>query len=90
MLRQAARKIIKYLSATDQLGLTFRKDSKLEKVQLEHDLETYVDGDYAQKADDRRLISCASACCRGTLVPWFSRTQKCVALFTTEVSTRYG
>ena len=54
---KAARKIIEYLSVTAHLGLTFRKDSKLEDVQLEYDLETYVDADYAHKADDRRVRS---------------------------------
>ena len=39
---KAARKIIEYVSATAHLGLTFRKDSQLEDVQLEYDLETYV------------------------------------------------
>lgn len=81
---KAARKIIEYLSATAHLGLTFRKDSKLEEVQLEYDLETYVDADYAHKADDRRSVSGVAVCCGGTLVSWFSRTQKCVTLSTTE------
>ena len=54
---KAARKIIEYLSAAAHLGLTLRKDSKLEDVQLEYDLETYVDLDYAHKADDRRSVS---------------------------------
>ena len=44
---KAARKIIEYLSATAYLGLTFRKDSKLEGAQLDYDFETYVDADYA-------------------------------------------
>ena len=48
---KAAREIIEYLSTTAHLGLTFRKDSKLEDVQLEYDMETYVDADYAHKAD---------------------------------------
>ena len=51
---KAARKIIEYLSAAAHLGLTFRKDRKLEGLLLEHDLETYVDADYPHKADDRR------------------------------------
>ena len=37
---KAARKIIEHLGATVHLGLTFRKDSKPEDVQLEYDLET--------------------------------------------------
>ena len=77
-------KIIEYLSAMAHLGLTFRKDSKLEDVQLDYDLETYVDGYYAHKADGRRSVSCVAVCCGGTLVSWSSRTQKCLALSTTE------
>ena len=81
---KAARKIIEYLSTTAKLGLTFRKDNKLEDVQLEYDLETYVDADYAHKADDRRSVSGVAVCCGGTLASRFSRTQKCVTLSTTE------
>ena len=53
-------------------------------VQLEYDLETYVDADYAHKAEDRRSVSGVAVSCGGTLVSWFSRTQKCVTLSTTE------
>ena len=53
-------------------------------MQLEYDLETYLDADYAHKADDRRSVSGVAVCCGGTLVSWFSRTQKCVTLSTTE------
>ena len=81
---KAARKVLEYLSATAHLGLTFRKDSKLGNVQLEYDLETYVDADYAHKAEDRRSVSGVAVCCRGTLVFWFSRTQKYVTPSTTE------
>ena len=62
---EAARKIIEYLSATDHLVLTFRKDSKLEKVQLDYELETYVDEDYAHKADDRRSVYAVAGCFGG-------------------------
>ena len=65
---KAARNTIKYLSPKAHLGLKFRKDSKLEDVQLEYDLETYVDADYAHKADDRRSVSSVAVCCGGTLV----------------------
>ena len=53
-------------------------------MQLESDLETYVDADYVHKADDRFAVSGVAVCCRGTLVSWFSRTYKCVTLSTTE------
>ena len=80
---KAARKVIEHLSATAHLGLVFRTDSKLEDVQLEYDLDMYVNADYAHKTDDRRPVSGVAVCCGGTLVSWFSRTQKCVTLSTT-------
>ena len=52
-------------------------------MQLEFDLETYVDANYAHKAG-RRSVSGVAVSCGGALVSWFSRTQKCVTLFTTE------
>ena len=76
--------ILEYLNATSGLGLTFRKDSDLGSVQLGIDLETYVDADYAHKAEDRRSVSGVAVSCGGVLVYWFSRTQKCVTLSTTE------
>ena len=51
---------------------------------MEYDLETYVDADYAHRADDRRSVSGVAVRCGGTLVSRFSRTQKCVTLSTTE------
>ena len=50
---------------------------------MEFDLETYVDAGSAHKAEDRRSVSDVAVCCGGTLVSWFSRTQKCVTLSTT-------
>ena len=81
---KAALKILEYLNATSDLGLVFKKSSNLECIQLEFDLDTYVDADYAHKAEDRRSVSGAAICCGGTLVSWFSWTQKCVTLSTTE------
>ena len=71
---KAIRKILQYLSATAHLGLTFRRESKLEDVQLEYDIETYVDADYTHRAEDRRSVSGVPVCCGGTLVSRFSRT----------------
>ena len=82
---KAARKVLEYLSATAHLGLTFRKESKLGDVQLEYDLETYVDADYAHKAEDRRSVSGVAVCCGGTLVStddgaWCQRYLACYLL----------
>ena len=81
---KVVKKTIEYLSATANLSLTFRNGSKLEGVQLEYDVETNVHAGYAHKADGRRSVSGVAVCCGGGLVSWFSSTQKCVALFTTE------
>ena len=43
-----------------------------------------MDAEYANKADDRRSVSGVAVCRGGRLVSWFSRTQKCVTLSTTE------
>ena len=58
---KVTRNIIEYLSATAHLGLTFRKDSKQEDVQLEYDMETYVD------ADDVPLPVAEVRLCHGSL-----------------------
>ena len=68
------------MSGTAHLGVTIRKDSKREDVQVAYELETYVDADCTHEADNSRSISRVAVCCGGTLVSWFSRTQKCVTL----------
>ncbi|CAB1104630.1 unnamed protein product [Ectocarpus sp. CCAP 1310/34] len=44
----------------------------------------YADADFASKAADRRSVSGGIVTCGGGAVSWFSRTQKCVTLSTTE------
>ena len=46
--------------------------------------EVSVDVDHASKETDRRSISGALVLVGGLPVAWFSRTQKCVTLSTTE------
>ena len=60
--------ILEYLNPTSDLGLTFRRDSGLGSVQLEFDLETYVDSDHAHKAEDRLSVSGVAGSCGGALV----------------------
>ena len=72
------------MSATVHLGLTFRRERKIEHVQLQYDVETYVDADYAHRAEDRRSVSDVAVYCGGTVEFCFPRTQKCVTLSTTE------
>ena len=51
---------------------------------MDFHLETYVDADYARKAEDRRSVSGVAICCGGTPVSWLSRTQKGANISTTE------
>ena len=44
----------------------------------------FADANYAEKATDRRSVSGGVVLCGGAAVSWFSRTQKCVTLSTTE------
>ena len=47
-------------------------------------LEVFADADYANRATDRRSVSGGAIMCAGGCVCWFSRTQKCVTLSTSE------
>ena len=47
-------------------------------------MEVFADADYASKATDRRSVSGGLIMCGGASVCWFSRTQKCVTLSTSE------
>ena len=47
-------------------------------------LEMFADADYVSKATDRRSVSGGVIMCGGASVPWFSKTQKCVTLSTSE------
>ena len=57
--------------------MTFQRGSGLELV-------ASAGADYASKATDRRSVSGGAVMCAGASVCWFSRTQKCVTLSTTE------
>ena len=65
------------LFLTSDFGITFQRGSGLELV-------AFADADYASKATDRRSVSGGAIMCAGPCVCWFSRTQKCVTLSTTE------
>ena len=49
-----------------------------------YSLEVFANADYASKATDRRSVSGGAIMCGGACVCWFSRTQKCVTLSTSE------
>ena len=69
--------ILEYVFSTSDFGITFQRGSGLELV-------AFADADYASKATDRRSVSGGAIMCAGACVCWFSRTQKCVTLSTTE------
>ena len=73
---RAVRKIIAYLSISQDLGLVFVKDG-------DRKLSVYVDADYANKDNDRRSVSGVAVMVGGTVVVnASSNTQHCVTLST--------
>ena len=76
---KAAQKILAYLRATAHLGITYHA-----KSDVGVNVEVYVDANYASEDTARRSISGAAVMCCDSPVAWFSRTQKCVTLSTTE------
>ena len=69
--------ILNYVFGTNDFGATFQGGRGLELV-------GFANADYASKAADRRSVSGGAVMCAGACVSWFSRTQKCVTLSTTE------
>ena len=49
------------------------------------DLTAYSDANYADKSNDRRLVSGTAITLGGAAVSWASSTQRCVTLSTAEV-----
>ena len=68
-----------YINGTSDFGITYQRGT-LASISL----EVFADADYARKATDRRSVSEGAIMCRGACVCWFSRTQKCVTLSTSE------
>ena len=77
---KAALGILEYINGTSESGITFQSGT-LSSISL----EVFADADYASKATDRRSVSGGLMMCGGAGVCWFSRTQKCVTLSTSEV-----
>ncbi|CAB1106485.1 unnamed protein product [Ectocarpus sp. CCAP 1310/34] len=76
---KAALGILGYERRTSWMGITFERG-----VLTEMSMQVFVDDDYASKAADRRSVSGGLVMCALGGVTWFSRTQKCVILTTTE------
>ena len=76
---KSALGILAYVNGTCGFGIT---DQRGTTVGIS--LEVFADADYASRATDRRSVSGGAIMCAGGCVCWFSRTQKCVTLSTSE------
>ena len=76
---KAALGILEYTNGTSEYGITFQRGT-LSSISL----GAFADANYASKATDRRSVPGGAIMCRGAS-GWFSRTQKCVTLLTSEV-----
>ena len=74
---RAVQRILMYLKSHKDWGITFQRGSQTGMC-------AYADSDYAKREDDRKSISGGAVMFCGAAVSWFSRTQKCVTLSTTE------
>ena len=70
---------MEYIKGTSEDGVTFRRGT-LSSISL----EVFASADYASKATDRRSVSGGAIIHGGASVCWFSRTQNCVTLSTSE------
>ncbi|CAN0507660.1 unnamed protein product [Discosporangium mesarthrocarpum] len=75
---KAGLKVLKFLRLTKDWGITFQKTGKLK-------LYACADSSYAGDEGDRCSVSGGVVMFAGAAVSWFSRTQRCVALSSTEV-----
>ena len=71
--------ILAYINGTCGFGITYQRGTT-----VGISLEVFADADYASIATDRRSVSGGAVMCAGACVCWFSRTQKCVTLSTSE------
>ena len=80
---RASHGVLGYVGRTSSVGITFQRGTTGGLS-----LQVFVNADYASKAADRRSVSGGLVMCRGACVSWFSRTQRCVTLSTTEARAR--
>ena len=78
-LWKTALGILAYIKGTSGYGITCPRGS-LARVSL----KVLAHADYATETTDRRSVSGGVIMSGGVCVCWFSRTQKCVTLSTTE------
>ena len=74
---KAVKRVLAYLKMTVSLGLVYRRGSG------KH-LSAFADSSYAPRETNRRSVSGGIVMYGKTAIAWFSRTQKCVTLSSTE------
>lgn len=72
----AAKRVLRYLKGTKDVGLTFRKSNE--------DLKGYADADWGSNEDDRRSFTGYAFLLNNAALSWESRKQRTVALSTCE------
>ena len=77
---KAALDILAYNNGISGFGITNQRETSVGIF-----LEAFAGADHASKATDRWSVSGGAIFCGGACVCWFSRTQKCVKLSTSEV-----
>ena len=76
---RAALHILMYVRFTSSLGITYQRGTARGV-----DLEVYVDSDFASKTRDRRSVTGYVVMCAGACVSFSSKTQRSVALSSSE------
>ena len=76
---KAALDILECINGTSEYGITFRRGAL-----ASFSLEVFADADYDSKAIDWRSVSGGAIMCGGASVCWFSSSQKCVTILTSE------
>ena len=76
---QAALCILGYAVKTSSFGISFQRGTVPGISMI-----AFADADYASRAEDRRSVSGGVVMCGGGPILWFSKTQKCVTMSTTQ------
>ncbi|BET02421.1 Retrotransposon protein [Nesidiocoris tenuis] len=72
------KRVLRYLKATNRLGLTFYRNN------CENLIESYVDADWANDFEDRKSVTGFLVNVFGNIVSWGTRKQSTVSLSSTE------
>ncbi|CAB0007771.1 unnamed protein product [Nesidiocoris tenuis] len=72
------KRVLRYLKATNRLGLTFSRNN------CENLIESYVDADWANDFEDRKSVTGFLVNVFGNIVSWGTRKQSTVSLSSTE------